>query len=308
MQFKIHESNLDRLQKKMVRIRTKCEKYGCDFVYDEVGEEFVEGKDEYGNKSIDRYVIVECEGTAKINGWKFLATVNHTSEGNIIRKMMDGVEVPERYYTADPECEHCHSRRHRKDTYIVYNEDTGEFKQVGSSCLCDFTHGFSAEAAASYISLFDSLMEFEAPMSGCRTGIWVETREVLRYAVDFVNNLGYVPTTDSFGYYNEKSTKNLVSAAVAGTRYDRKDVKNYWAKYGDHHLDAEVTEEVETILQYFSSIEADNNYLHNLKLLASSEYISAKNLGYAVSMVAVHRRNLEVESAKKLREDINANN
>ena len=157
MQFAIHVDNLDRLHKKMDRIRTKCEKYGCDFVYNEIGEEFRDVKDENGYVHAERFVIVECEGTAKIHGWRFVATVDHTEKGNIIRKMTDDIEVPERYRTSEPICEHCHSRRHRKDTYIVYNEKTDEFKQVGSTCLCDFTGGLSAEVAASYISLFEFL-------------------------------------------------------------------------------------------------------------------------------------------------------
>lgn len=298
MKFNIHEANLERLQKKVNRIRNKCVKYGCDFRYEEVGEEFVEREDENGQKYIDRYVVVDCEGTAKVNGWRFAATIDHFETGNIIRKMIDDIEVPERYYTAAPECEHCHSRRHRKDTYLVYNDETKEFKQVGSSCLCDFTNGFSAEAAASYISLFDALMEFEAPGDGYTRKTWFEIRDVLRYAVDYVNHLGYASSTWPDGSYNPDSTKSNVMDALdvdrnRSDKYQRERVADYRFKYGTHFKDDEVGEEVEKILAYFKENTETGDYMHNLQVLANSDYVDGRNLGYTVSMVATYNRHIQ---------------
>lgn len=298
MKFAIHESNIERLQKKINRIRNKCIKYGCDFLYEEIGEEFRTVKDSDGSDHTERYVIVECEGTAKVNGWRFAATIDHFETGNIIRKMIGDIEVPEKYYTAAPECEHCHSHRHRKDTYLVYNDETGEFKQVGSSCLCDFTNGFSAEAAASYISLFDSLMEFEAPGEGSSRKTWFETSEILRYAVDVVNHIGYAATTDPAGDYNPESTKNFV---IAFLEYDhrradtleRKIVENYRDKFGDNSNTPEVQEAVENVIEHFRNVDATSDYLHNLQVLANSDYIDGRNIGYVVSMVPTYNKYIQ---------------
>lgn len=162
MKYAIYEGNLDRLEKKLKRIFNKCKAYGCDFHYEQTGEEFRELKDEKGNKYTARFVLVEAEGTAVINDWEFVAELEHTEKGNIITGVA-GIEVPERYYTTTPVCEHCNSKRYRKNTYIVRNKTTGEFKQVGKSCLKDFTHGMSAEAVTQYMSLFDTLIEGETP-------------------------------------------------------------------------------------------------------------------------------------------------
>ena len=164
MKYAIYEGNIDRLEKKLKRISNKCKAYGCDFHYEQTGEEFRELKDEKGNKHTARFVLVEAEGTAIINDWEFIAELEHTENGNIITGVA-GVEVPERYYTSKPMCEHCNSKRFRKNTYIVRNKQTGEFKQVGKSCLKDFTHGMSAEAVTQYMSLFDTLIEGETPVS-----------------------------------------------------------------------------------------------------------------------------------------------
>ncbi len=110
MKYAIYEGNLDRLEKKLKRIFNKCKAYGCDFHYEQTGEEFRELKDEKGNKYTARFVLVEAEGTAVINDWEFVAELEHTENGNIITGVA-GIEVPERYYTTTPVCEHCNSKR-----------------------------------------------------------------------------------------------------------------------------------------------------------------------------------------------------
>ena len=122
--------------KKITRIKNKCLKYGCDFHFEEVGEEFRELTDERKNKYTARFVVVDVEGVAVVNGWKFIASVEHTEKGNIIRAACN-IEVPERYYTSSPICEHCKSKRFRKDTYIVMNEETGENFDYTSSIDSD---------------------------------------------------------------------------------------------------------------------------------------------------------------------------
>ena len=118
MKYAIYEGNIDRLEKKLKRISNKCKAYGCDFHYEQTGEEFRELKDEKGNKYTARFVLVEAEGTAIINDWEFIAELEHTENGNIITGVA-GVEVPERYYTSKPMCEHCNSKRYRKNTLMT---------------------------------------------------------------------------------------------------------------------------------------------------------------------------------------------
>ena len=195
MKYAIYEGNLDRLEKKLKHIFNKCKAYGCDFHYEQTGEEFRELKDEKGNKYTACFVLVEAEGTAVINDWEFVAELEHTEKGNIITGVA-GIEVPERYYTTTPVCEHCNSKRYRKNTYIVRNKTTGEFKQVGKSCLKDFTHGMSAEAVTQYMSLFDTLIEGETPEPGCSYQRYVNTKEYLSYVAETIRHFGYTRASD----------------------------------------------------------------------------------------------------------------
>ena len=60
--FAILEGNMERLEKKLITIQNKCEKYGCSFSYNKVGEEFRTLEDEKGNKYQARFILVEAEG------------------------------------------------------------------------------------------------------------------------------------------------------------------------------------------------------------------------------------------------------
>ena len=79
MTYSIHESLIDKLEKKLTTIQNKCEKYGCDFYYKEVGEvfkTFEENFDADGNRLEEpieitrRFVVIEvegkCDGTVNI--------------------------------------------------------------------------------------------------------------------------------------------------------------------------------------------------------------------------------------------------
>lgn len=295
--FAIHESNLERLEKKINRIRTKCQKYGCDFHYHVIGEEFRTLEEGTPDEHVERFIIVECEGTAIVNGWTFAATIDHTEAGNIIRALKD-IEIPERYRVCGPDCEHCHSKRHRKDTYIIHNEETGEFKQVGSSCLNDFTNGFSAESAALYISLFDELIQGEAPSQGYSFKYWFKVEEVLKYAVQIVSDIGYVPTSEWEGV----STKDEVHMAYLYdensnrlSNEERHRVEDFRAKYGDRHDSDEIREKVSAVLEFVKNSNDSSDYMHNLKVIAESTYIDYRNMGFAVSMVKAYNKHLSIE-------------
>ena len=100
--YEIFEGNMERLEKKLTRIANKCKKYGCDFRYDKVGETFRKLIDDNGGEYTARFIQIEAEGTAIINDWRFIASVEHTENGNIIKKCCYDVEVPEKYYSNKP--------------------------------------------------------------------------------------------------------------------------------------------------------------------------------------------------------------
>jgi len=100
MEFRIAECNMDRLEKKLNRIKKKCEKYGCEFRYERIGECFKEIPNpdydsELGNDKMItiKQIIINVEGEAILSDWHLVASVERTDNGNIFRKATDE-EVP----------------------------------------------------------------------------------------------------------------------------------------------------------------------------------------------------------------------
>ena len=299
MEYKIFEGNIERLEKKLNRISAKCKKYGNEFMYEKIGEEFAEHEDEDGNKCTVKYIVVNVEGKAIINNWKFIASVQHTEKGNLIKKCCD-VEVPKRYYASEPVCEHCNNKRNRKDTYIVQNIETGEFKQVGKSCLKDFTCGMSAEGIAHYISLFDELIKGECIESGFRPTRYIETIEAMYYIAETIKHFGYVKSDDdrptkqrAREYYEVEH--GMIGGSFAKLAKEFKDEMNSVSFNANSDYSKEL---VNNVLTWIYSRTEDNNYFHNLKTVCSLKYITFDNFGLIASVFPVYDRNLEREKQK----------
>lgn len=303
MLYAIYEGNIERLEKKLATIQNKCNKYGCEFTYKQAGDEFRTVTTEEGEDITARFILVEAEGIAKVNGWEFVATIEHNNPTNIIRAFRTEYQVPDRFYTTAPICEHCNSKRNRKDTYLIRNTETGEFKQVGKSCLKDFTNGLSAEAVAQYVSYFDELIKGEAPTGG-HYAVYYPITEVMQLAVEAVNLYGYQKSTSPYeeNYSAQQSTKQVVIDMLYGSTYATKHIKKGFNVNREGNK-----EKADSVLAFVAQMENKLGYVSNLKTLCSNEYCQPRDLGIVVSAVACYNREIEYQAKKAQQEKAKAN-
>lgn len=306
--YEIYEGNFERLTKKLQRIENKCKKYGCAFHFEQVGEAFHEVTDEATGKTKTlRYIEVEVEGTAQINGWRFVATIDHTEAGNVIRQFDETVQIPEKYRHTDPICEHCQTARRRKDTFLIYNEETHEFKQVGRSCLLDYTGGWSSEDITRYISWFDSIIGgYDVSSSGFGSyETYYPVEDMLASAVACVNKLGYHNSQSDDA--TRDIARSVYKIANGSSLYPRQyhEYIEGLIREKDIDITAEnVVTEAKAARAWILAEEVDeyNSYMNNLKVICSSEYCSYRNLGYLVSLIPTYFKHLETEAARAERE------
>jgi superfamily I DNA/RNA helicase len=107
------------------------------------------------------HLLVTVEGEPPVLlGWKFLGAIRHKGKLDV-RHLLPGAALPETFVFGPPRCDHCHTIRRRKSTFLVQREN-GEVKQVGSTCVEDFI-GHSAEGhlwfAEALFQLEDKLAE-----------------------------------------------------------------------------------------------------------------------------------------------------
>lgn len=294
MKYSIFEDNMPRLIKKMATIEKKCSQYGCEFHFEEVGEEYRNVKLEDGTTATLRFVIIEAEGTARVNDWEFIATLQHMDPVNLIGSYHPEYTIPEQYYTSKPVCEHCNSRRSRKDTYLIRNTVTGEWKQVGKSCLKDFTNGLSAEAVARYVSWFEELIQGETPDNDPKFRYKL-TLEAIMVAVEAVRRFGYKKTRDEEGCRNFDSTSSIIAEVLYRINPGYQELREKGFNWETLEVEAKAKE----ILAWVRSLNPEvGSYLSNLKAACSSDFCESRNFGLIASAVAAYNR----ETEKKQRE------
>jgi len=228
--------------------------------------------------------------------------VEHTENGNIFSKALTDVEIPDRYRTSKSVCEHCNSNRTRSATFIIMNTVTGEFKQVGKSCLMDFTNGLSASTAAYFVSLKHVFEEAEeAPVSCGRGESYWDTMEILTYAAETIRKFGYVKSNND--YSTKERTMDIMMVDKGMTRWVPesvvKQVRRDMEKVNFNAKSPEAKEMVNAALAWIADQEASNDYMHNLKVASSLNYANWNRIGILISLFPTFNRELEIQARKK---------
>lgn len=295
-EFLIPEPNMERLTKKLTRIKNKCERFGLGYSFSILGETF---KEEDGE--IHKYFQIAVDGVAVLNGWRFVATIEHKDGGNIIRQYDTTVEIPTKYRTVAPICEHCNSKRRRRDTYIIQNE-AGEFKQVGKSCLLDYTSGLSAENVAAFMQGFDLEDYSGAPVGGWKR--YFDLKEYLSCAYEVTRIFGFSPTSSMGGTAAMVWECDTIQRR-GPNRKNRSEVSTFERMEAERYNPEgeEAQNAAERIIDWAKSFkDSDNSYLYNLSVLCSSDFVEGRDLGILASAPHSYNRAMEREEERKLRE------
>ena len=302
--YLIREENFDRFEKKITAIQKKCAAAHCSFHYEIKGEQFVTAKDSKNNEFTFKYIEVEVEGEAKYAGWRFVATLDHHAEGNVIRAYDTELIIPEKYKTCGPTCEHCNKIRSRKDTYLVYNDDSQEFKQVGKSCLKEFTNGLSAENVAFFCSIYEAMEGFGS-YSGPSFNRYIEVESILNYAFECYKHWGYQKSSNSYAEENGylpagyRPTSSRVTDYYYINRFPSKVRDELTAEMDevgfDPHSEYAISS-TEKALEWITNIADSelkgNEYLRNLHVICCDTYTDYRSLGILVSLTTAYERHL----------------
>lgn len=319
--YKIHEDNVKRLGQKLRAINKKCKKYNNPFLVKEVGEEFIEfGYARLIDKRIEKYnetyeeakrrveiypdvkqqhiplhdirrfVLFEVEGTAKIDGWEFIATLRHEDAGNVICMAGIEIDIPEIYKTRR-HCDHCNSNRARKDTLLIRNVETGEFKQIGRQCIRDYI-GIDAEEYAKYLEIFDKLLEFDGNYSHTSERYYVKVIDVIVAAIQISRKLGYC--SKQTAVLQDKRPTSAIIYSFFSTHCDEEDRK--LQEFVGYDLsNKEDIDKAKELIEWAKTLEG-STYYHNLRTLCSSEYIDPTSLPIVCSIVAAKHNSEQAEA------------
>lgn len=309
MRYYIEESFIGDIEKKLNRIANKCQRNGNSFTYKRVGEEMREEKPNFKHSYpiAHRFIIVEVEGCAQVNGYEIVAVLDIHDGGNVIRTVGSNVEIPERFRTSKNVCEHCHSTRTRNSLYVVYNHETGEYKQVGRNCLAEYIGGLDAEMVVARLDGITELEAYNGRFGDGERGVrYFPIRSVLGYAVEFIDKMGY------FNASGRVTTRNLVACMFQPktTLSDRlRDVNrmltdaNFDVRFDSSDFALTETEQrVDEIVNYYENLNDNSVFTHNIKVLLGQGYVNGRDFGFVCYMPEGYNkyRGREIQRAKEI--------
>ena len=155
--FEIPLANMPKLAERIERLNKRARKLGIREICVGLGETFqrVFEDDRYpgGKRAVSFQRVTVAGETPRVNGWEFLATLQHLGEdGNIIRAI-PGEKLAIEYRSAKPICQHCNVDRRRNDTYVLREIATGALKQIGRNCLAISWRTTTPEQIASWLEI-----------------------------------------------------------------------------------------------------------------------------------------------------------
>ena len=317
-EYRVIEVNLEHLQGRIEKLNKRARKLGCQEIQVQVtNEEFIQvgmaGSD--FTETVKMLTVTVTGEAPVIAGWKFVATLQHEQTGTILRTVR-GEEIPERYREADTSvCEHCNMNRRRKDTYIVRNVETNEYKQVGRTCLKDFTGHTNPEAIARWFD--DVLHELDKLTNGGEGGYgetpkYLELRTYLAHTAACIRLDGWVSKkmaeeresgwpTSSAAYYYMYDWKRIRSPK---TERERREIGRHQPEEQDFEMADKAIEWARTVIAAKTN---KSDYEHNLSVVMALDYIGHRECGIAASCVAVYQRAVQREQERRVQERVGRN-
>jgi hypothetical protein len=236
--------------------------------------------------------------TPKYQGWTFVAALQHLDGENIIRSV-EGAEIPAKYRTSGPACDHCKVSRRRNDTYVLRHVD-GDHVQVGSTCIGDFLGSDKAGKIADTATLLADACAIagddEEGFGSCGPRPYLAS-EFLAYVAWEVEALGWVSRTaarDHGGMATADHAWELMTDGRERSKCNAKPTAEHAAladaalAWAEGLTDAEVD-------------AAKSDYLHNLRAASRTGLVTHRTAGIIGSTVIAYQNYLGKERARKER-------
>ena len=307
---RIPTENIAKMQKLVTRMNNKVAKarvVGEPMTMQVVHEELVKiGETRFGRDIMRAYswVTVKTSQSFGLEGYRFIARYDFERdvEGNPVCHVqaVEGESIPAEYKETDGHCDHCNTRRFRKNTFLVLNEQTGEFKLFGRSCLKDIFTVSTANIVSAYEWVtepnFSALDEMPA---GYRDTAYDRNEVVLGWAVSVFNRKGFISKRVA-----EEQDLTPTSQTVAFLMADPADLWDETERARQREMKAEFAAtdadraDVELLLGLIADADADSDYIEKLQKVAAQGQVSQPNFALLVSAVTLLKKHrVAVEKA-----------
>ena len=296
---KVEKENVDILKKKVEKLNRKAKKIGVSPLSIVVSEPYKIFRQNEINivYAIEVYDVVINGELPKYGNWVFVATIQGYPDGqNMVYKTphldenLISAEQLEKYRSEKSYCDHCNTKRYRKNTYLVFNTETKEIKQIGSTCIKDFL-GHPAPSFPFFSGLLNDLLDpdFKEVVTGTR---FYRLDDYLPLAVAVIKRDGFISRKKA-DQYDTYATVDFVNNLFNNPKLI-------------HNEKLEITKEniklVDKIIEWGKSLKDRkhlNDYLYNLSVVFNNDLFEFRAAGLIVASVFTYLNEMgEIEKNK----------
>jgi hypothetical protein len=340
--IEISELGLRFLKEKIAKLNEKALRWGVPKMELKIiseRKEPVKRKDIWGREELVRekifYTVSIIGDTPKVEGYTFIAKVQHSTGGENILNIAPGSTVrnlPEIYRTAKSECDVCKQSRERFNTFILQldkedqqrfsDKKVGDLIQVGSACLKRFLPGISVDALIHYAQMLEDIRAYKRGSEGdwddeggegrepgapnaYRDHIYTET--IMKYiCLVYVVRGKYIPKSKA-DFDNIPTSQEALSTMFDFDLRVDDEHKGHVQKMAESNpslikqaeeLRAKVVNWMKNT-NFTEMVPAGSewsDYYHNLNVVSKASTISSKNIGY---LAGVFQNYLKKEGMKE---------
>jgi hypothetical protein len=322
----IPELSLAWLETQLIHLNQKAAKLECPCMFITVRRNGIPPLYEHLYNNVTYYssnakdqgtptgVIIPCVevtivgDSPKLNGWSFLASLTPTENGNLINEMPfapKGLDLS-RFVPRVNECDHCNTKRQRKEMFLVINTESGEIKMVGRNCMKDFLGHVSADRLAGiamsifhFMSEIDTKTDEEFLRRSNPEEFTIDLEEFLAKAHALVQRDGFISRRKA----DEQCllpTGDLLWSSYFPNRYP-----NACDDLEITDKDHEMAKEIITWMEGLGKTEV-NSYHLNLQTCAKNRYVTYKSRGYVASAVSSYYANKATKDAAGFSQHVGA--
>lgn len=240
--YKCLKSDFQTLEKRINAICKKLDKNGLHYVF----EKFPDTVELVKHYKIDpisqvQYIVgifphaianynFEME-PLKIGDWQPIAVIEHSvnvqTGANMVFPLIENLVINPAWAKIKGNCEHCNSNRIRAKT-VIMQDAQGNQKQVGTTCIKDFTGIDAWDIIHIYVSI--SAITEEEPTffeHGSYTRKYISTADYLAHSIDLINETGYSKESTKFKAFDTTSTGNPSISA----QEKAKEIINFFSQF-----------------------------------------------------------------------------
>lgn len=216
----------------------------------------------------------------RLNGWQLVAVLDLSLGSALLRKLPSayGIDIPDIFLDMDAHyCEHCHTKRQRKFSFIVLHEESNEFRQIGSSCLIDYVGHVNAEKIAQHCAMYDIEAQARAKDNTMHGPRLFDLATVV--ALGLEDDRGYISNKQAKADRDNGLVAYSTASHVMNCLADRLLPSNASVAHAE--------EIIRWAFERFSS--PSNDYEYAIKVILDAGTVTDRFIGYAVSIIGAYK-------------------